>query len=181
RRAFADGIVWITAGLGVEPSKCVRQIGLALGDLPEHYVSSDVAQAHLPRLLADKNCLLIVDDVWDVAQVAPLRSALGPRGRLIITTRDAGLVSSLGAGERHVNPLGQEAALALLADWANCRVEELAVEAREVARECGGLALALALCGALAREGVPWADIREALRQQDLGFLQHRFPDYPYP
>jgi WD40 repeat protein len=181
RRAFNDGIVWLKAGLGTDPLSCIRQAGLAFGGAPEQYVSMETASVHLPGVLADKACLLILDDVWDVAQAAPLRNALGPRCRLLITTRDGGLVSALGAQEQRVGVLNKDAALGLLATWSECQLGQLPAATSDVANECGYLPLALAMCGALARDGVPWADIREALQQADLTYIQRQFADYPYP
>jgi hypothetical protein len=180
RRAFNDGIVWLKAGLGSDPLSCVRQAGLALGGAPEQYISMEMASVHLPGLLADKVCLLILDDVWDVAQAAPLRNALGPRCRLLITTRDGGLVSALGGQEQRVDVLKKDAALGLLATWSECQDGRLPAAASEVASECGYLPLALAMCGALARDGVPWADIQKALLHADLTYIQRQLPDYPY-
>jgi hypothetical protein len=91
--------------------------------------------------------------------------------RLLITTRDGGLVSALGAQEQGVDVLNKEAALGLLATWSECEAGQLPVAARDVANECGYLPLALAMCGALARDGVPRADIQKALLQADLTYI----------
>jgi hypothetical protein len=99
RRAFSNGIVWIRAGVGADPLSCMRQLGLAFDGALEEYVSMEIASVHLPRLVADKVCLVVLDDVWDLAQLAPLRDALGPRCRLLFTTRDAGSVTAVGAEE----------------------------------------------------------------------------------
>jgi len=77
--------------------------------------------------------------------------------------------------------LEPDAALSLLADWAGQPAAALAPEARAVAAECGYLPFALALCGAMARDGALWADLLDALREADLAFLQAQFPNYPYP
>ena len=50
-----------------------------------------------------------------------------------------------------------------------------------MAGECGRLPFALALCGAMARDGAPWADLLDALAEADLAFLHKQFPNYPYP
>ena len=180
RRAFNDGIVWIDVGVEAEPLTCLRQAGLALGGAPEHFVTMQDAKTHLPDLLAGKVYLIVLDDVWDVAQAATFRNALGPRCWLLITTRDGGLVSALGAQEERIDILTEDSALALLADWSQQQPAQLPPEAREVAKECGYLPLALALTGAQVRDGVGWSDILEALRNADLSFIRRQFPDYPY-
>jgi hypothetical protein len=43
--------------------------------------------------------------------------------------------------------------------------------------ECGRLPLALAICGAMVRDGTSWADLLAALREADLEFLEHQHGD----
>jgi hypothetical protein len=69
--------------------------------------------------------------------------------------------------------LTEPEALWLLADWAGCAVVDLPRTARRVMTECGRLPLALAICGAMVRDGTAWADLLEALREADLEFLDH--------
>ncbi|MFH7025042.1 MAG: NB-ARC domain-containing protein [Heteroscytonema crispum UTEX LB 1556] len=55
-------------------------------------------------------------------------------------------------------------------------------EAKEVARECGNLPLALAMVGAMLR-GKPrnrWGNVLERLRNADLEKIRLQFPNYPY-
>ena len=78
RRAFSDGIVWIRAGLGADSLSCMRQLGLAFDGAPDQYLSMEMASVHLPRLVADKVCLVVLDDVWNLAQLTPIRDALVP-------------------------------------------------------------------------------------------------------
>ena len=53
--------------------------------------------------------------------------------------------------------------------------------ARVVAAECDGLPLAICLAGAMARAGMSWADLGEALRSADLSFVSARLPADLYP
>jgi WD40 repeat protein len=183
RRAFTDGIVWLKAGLDLDPLPNLKLVGLAFDDLQEHpesYVNPEAARARLPQILADKACLIILDDVWDILQATPFRNSLGPRCRLLITTRERSLATALEAQECRVEVFSGEAALALLAEWSGGLVGDLPPEAHDVATECGNLPLALAQCGATAREGVSWADLREALREADLSFIEKQLPDYSH-
>jgi WD40 repeat protein len=181
RRAFADGIIWLTLGTKTDLLSAMRAVGLAFGDGPQYYVDDPSARARLPQVLDDKVCLVVLDDVWDVAHAQPFINGLGPRGRLLITTRDGGLAAGLGAEEQRVDILDEEAARRLLAEWAEQLVEGLPDAARTVAEECGHLPFALALCGAMAREGIPWADLLQALQEADLSFIEGQLPNYPYP
>ena len=74
---------------------------------------------------------------------------------MLITTRDGSLVTALGADEHPLDVLADDDAMRLLAEWCGGAVEALPDAAREVARACGNLPLALAVCGAMARECHP--------------------------
>jgi Flp pilus assembly protein TadD len=139
-----------------------------------------LGKALLGELLADKACLLILDDVWQTKHAAAF-DALGQRCKMLLTTRDRGLITALGAVEYQLGVLSNEQALALLALWAGQHEETLPTEAHEVVRECGNLPLALAMIGAMVR-GKPdrWANVLHKLRNADLEKIRHQFPDYPY-
>jgi hypothetical protein len=181
RRAFGNGVVWLTLGQQPDLLRVALTLAAALGDNLAEYTDLQRARNRLPKLLADKKCLLVLDDAWDVAHAETFANSLGPRCRLLVTTRDGGLAAALGAQERRLDVLEPDAALSLLAAWAGQPVPALPAEARAVADECGNLPFALALCGAMARDGAPWADLLDALRKADLAFLQKQFPNYPYP
>ena len=168
RRSFCDGIIWVT-------------LGQAAGDDMKGVVEPSKAAARLGAALAGKNCLIVLDDVWDVANAEHFANALGTRCRLLLTTRDGSLATALGAQELPLDVLDPRAALQLLADWSEQPVSALPKIANAVATECGYLPFALALCGAMARDGIPWSDLLEALRDADLSFVQQQLPNYPYP
>jgi len=184
RRVFADGIIWLSAGqeaTGLTRLANVRQVGEALGDGPQHYYDDRTAKQHLATVLRNKVCLIVLDDVWSMDQVEALRDALGPRCRLLVTTRDAGLVTALGAYQHEVDVLGDTQALALLAQWCGSDVGSLPAEAPLIAKQCGNLPFALALCGALLRDNPDrWKNLLHRLEHADLGKIQQRLPNYPY-
>lgn len=180
RRAFTDGVIWLTIGENPDPSSNLKLVGTAFGDDPVNYVDLDTARARLPGVLSDKVCLIVLDDLWNVAHATPFVNALGPRCRMLITTRDGSLVTALGAEEHSLDVLTDAAALQLLANWCDRDVGSLPSEAVSVANECGNLPFALALCGAMARDGTPWSDLLEALQDADLTFIEAEFPNYLY-
>ena len=142
RRAMGDGILWLTAGQDATKLTLltnIKAVETAFGDADAHYVDEVSAQKRLPDVLADKVCLIILDDVWSIEQVEPFRNALRPRCRLLVTTRDGSLVTALGAEEHRVDVLSEEQALALLAEWSGEVRETLAEGARQVVEGCGNL------------------------------------------
>ncbi|MGE5465510.1 MAG: hypothetical protein ACM3QR_00370, partial [Syntrophothermus sp.] len=58
-------------------------------------------------------------------------------------------------------------------------VSSLSPEAKGVAEECGYLPLALSICGAMAKSGIPWSDILQALQEFDFEFIEAQLPNYP--
>ena len=180
RRAFTDGIVWISIGQDPDLLSNVRQFGLAFNDKMENYVDIKTARDKLPGMLADKVCLIVLDDIWNVAHAEHFINALGPRCRLLITTRDGGIASAIEANEHRLGVLTDAAALRFLATWCGKEVDSLPHEAVAVATECGTLPFALALCGAMARDGTSWPDMLDALKEADLTFIEKKFPNYPY-
>ena len=66
RRHFPDGVFWVTLGEGADHVAAQRDLLTRLG------ASADVrtaieGRAALARALADRQCLLVVDDVWSGA------------------------------------------------------------------------------------------------------------------
>jgi hypothetical protein len=152
RRAFPHGVFWVR--MGQAPSLPSRQTALAsaLDASTAHDFKDDagIGRAALSRLLADRACLLILDDVWAADDVRAF-DALGLRGRLLFTTREADVALSLGGSEVRLDVMTAEQASALLRAWA--RREDPAFP--EIVERLGGLALALKLAGAsLRREGM---------------------------
>src|SRR5262249_53939550 len=157
------------------------QVGKAIGDDPAGYADPDNGRARMALALKDKVCLIVLDDIWDVAHAEPFLNSLGPRCRLLLTTRDGGLVTALGAQAHRIDTLNDEAAIKLLASWSEQLIETLPPEAAAVARECGNLPFTIAQCGAMARDGVLWKDLLTALRDADVSFIARKLPNYPFP
>jgi tetratricopeptide (TPR) repeat protein len=181
RRAFPDGVFWISASEGADPLRLVRRMGEFLGDELRSHPDLTTCVTRLREKLSGKQCLIVLDNVWRVEQIEPLLETIGPNGRILATTRDAGLVTAVGARTQHLEVLSEEAALRLLADWTGQTVDILPAEALEVARECGFLPFALALNGAMVRDGHGWSDLLAALRRAELEYAEKRFINYPYP
>ena len=178
---FPDGVLWLT--IGVEPKLTLLQLRLAkeLGGTQDSFEDEQQGKNYLSELLADKACLLILDDVWHINQAIAF-DALGSRSQMLITTQDTEVIRALGATEHRLEELDKPQALELLAKWVRTEVNKLPPEAQDVAQECGNLPLALSLCGAMVRDSVAWADLLEALQEADLSFIEkQQFRDYPNP
>jgi len=118
RRRFPDGVYWVT--VGERPDVLALQLDLMsqLGVRADARTRVDAAQA-LGAALADKRVLLVVDDVWSVDDAQDLR-VTGPRGRLLYTSRDQGVVDAAGATAHRVGVLSPAAARALVGECSAC-------------------------------------------------------------
>lgn len=182
RRSCTDGIVWVPIGRQPDLQQKIRLVGAAFDDNICNYADETLARAQLGKVLADKVCLLVLDDVWEVKHTEPFRNALGSRCRLLVTTRNGNLATALEAKEHRLGVLDDSQAAKLLAEWADQDVRSLPCEAQEVAKECGNLPLALAMVGAMVKGALGrWGTVLHRLLSADLGKIKQQFPNYPYP
>ncbi|WP_246162656.1 NB-ARC domain-containing protein [Brasilonema sennae] len=173
RKAFSDGVFWITVGQTPQILTWQSYLAQALGDKQTAFTEIGLAKARLQELFADKACLLILDDIWRLDD-AKAFDVLEERCQMLVTTRDAAIVTGLEGKEHPLGVLDEPQALALLANWVNQR-EEFPTTAKEVARECGYLPLALSLTGAMVRDGTSWEDLLDALKEAELESIEHDY------
>ena len=117
RRAFPDGVLWVTLGQTPMLTSWQSHLAEVLGAGQRTFTDVQLGKAFLGELLTDKACLLILDDVWQAKHAAAF-DALGQRCKMLLTTRDRKLMTDLGAVECQLGVLSNEQALALLALWA---------------------------------------------------------------
>jgi WD40 repeat protein len=174
RRAFPDGIFWLTLGQAIEPLRLQGDLAAYMAGEAKAYATVNEAREQLRQLFDGKACLLVLDDLWRPQDAEPF-DVLGPRSRLLVTTRDADLLVALGARELPLDVLSEELALELLASWSGQAWETLPAASRKVAESCGYLPLALALAGARVQGGARWDDVLSALERGRLEFLDHPY------
>src|SRR6266566_2603617 len=88
QQAFDDGILWVT--LGENPGNMVEKVVDLIETLSNErpgFTGIDAAGARLAELLADRDMLLVVDDVWDPTHLKPFLRG-GTRCARLITTRN---------------------------------------------------------------------------------------------
>jgi len=127
RRAFPDGIYWVTLGQGPNIADLHRGLVHTLGG-GGFFSSVDAGKEKLRELMRERAALLVLDDVWQRSH-AEAFNMLGPRGRILLTTRDGGIVTALAAKENHyqVHLLTETESKALLAKAGDgCRPESRA-------------------------------------------------------
>jgi hypothetical protein len=113
QNAFDDGILWVT--LGENPGDLTGRVEDLIYLLSGHrpgFAGIEAATALLVELLADRDILIVIDDVWDAAHLRPFIQG-GPRCARLITTRVVDAVPA-GASRVDVDAMRQDEALALL-------------------------------------------------------------------
>lgn len=112
--AFDDGILWVT--LGENPGDLtgrVEDLIVTLGDERPGFTSLDGAVNRLKEVLADRDILIVIDDVWDRGHVNPFIQG-GSRCARLITTRNFDTLP-VGSQRVHVDAMQREEATSLLA------------------------------------------------------------------
>src|SRR6266705_2663950 len=95
--AFPDGILWVTLGQTPELIPIMRSwVHVLGGTISENVPTLDSLKNSLAKLLKNRSCLLILDDVWQRTHAEAFCVAM-PQGRLLLTTRDAEIARELGA------------------------------------------------------------------------------------
>ena len=186
RAAFPDGIFWLTISQTPDLLSRQHQLAHALTGQPQVLRDLQHGRGMLGDLLRERTALLILDDVWSPDH-ATFFNTLGPRCRLLVTTRDQRVLRLLQADDHRVDLLGHEQALELLARWVGTTTNDLPLlTATDLVRECGYLPLAIAMMGAQAScvgekrlERLKLMLTR--LRDKDLDRCEQHFPEYQYP
>jgi WD40 repeat protein len=179
QQAFPDGVVWIAADRTGRKDfvEQMREVAKALGDDPSHYENALACENAYRTIIARKAALIVVDDVWSIADIDPLL-AESPHSRFLFTTRDISIGRFVGAREHRLELLDREQSRKLLASWAGLKEKHLPDEAEAIISECGQLPLALSVIGAMLRDADPllWSDTLELLRKVDLSAIQEQLP-----
>src|SRR5215217_7548212 len=137
--AFDDGILWVT--LGETPGDLtgrVEDLIVTLGDERPSFTALDAAVNRLKELLADRDILIVIDDVWDRAHLNPFIQG-GPRCARLNTTRNFDTLPA-GTTRVRVDAMQQDEATALLAaglDQVEPKDRTLRRELRELASRLG--------------------------------------------
>ncbi|NMF66411.1 NB-ARC domain-containing protein [Brasilonema octagenarum] len=107
RQAFPDGVLWVTLGQTPQLLSLQTELAKVLGDSQAVFTEIGLGKTRLRELLADKACLLILDDIWQ-REHAEAFDVLGERCQMLITTRDAAIITDLGAKGHELKILSKD-------------------------------------------------------------------------
>ena len=110
---FDDGILWATLGERPNVQQELTRLYAALtGDRPA-FVDAEDASIELAARLEDKNCLIVIDDVWDPNDAKPFLRG-GQHCARLLTTRRLQVVTGVGASRVLVDEMTAEESVAML-------------------------------------------------------------------
>ncbi|HEV2765378.1 MAG TPA: TIR domain-containing protein, partial [Pyrinomonadaceae bacterium] len=180
QEAFNEGVLWVT--LGENPgdlTRLVEDLIYTLGGERPGFADLNAATARLVELLADRDVLIVVDDVWNAAHLRPFVQG-GPRCARLITTRDLDTLPK-HARRVDVDAMRQDEAVALLGAGLPGGSE---ADLRELAARLGEWPLLLSLAGGALRDRVGAGQtlaaallyVRMGLDKRGLTFFDARDP-----
>jgi WD40 repeat protein len=86
--AFDDGVLWVTLGERVDNLVGkVAELTTVLSGEPANFTGKEAAVTRLRELLADRDILMVIDDVWNPAHLEPFLQG-GPYCARLVTTRN---------------------------------------------------------------------------------------------
>lgn len=151
RQSFQDGIIWITLGKKPDTITHQSQIAYIFEKDPPLFDNASQYKSYLSKILSDKCCLFVLDDVWRIKDTVNF-DVLGPDSQMLITTRNENIVTGMGAENFGLDLLEPDQALELLRQASNIAKEKsIPDEAINIAKECGYLPLALSIIGSMLR------------------------------
>lgn len=183
RKKFSSGIVWVEVGKNPAIVDLQSQICDVFEDNPPSINNKRQGKSHLSKLLTDKSCLLILDDVWATRDVSAF-DAIGSNSKLLVTTRNENVIKGVGAEDFKLDLLDEAQSLELLRRSSNIpSITELPIEANELVKECGFLPLAISMVGSMARNKPKnrWGLILKRLQDSDIRKIGIQYVNYPYP
>jgi transcriptional regulator with XRE-family HTH domain len=171
RSRFPDGQVFADLADGpLSPDALLTRMLRSLG-VTDPPAGRDERTAMLRADLTARRVLVVLDNVTSEAQVRPLLTT-GAASAVLVTSRRE-LVALPGAETVRLDPLTEDAAVAMLARVAGERVHDEPVAAAAVVEACARLPLAVLIAGVwlAARPHRPVADLAPLLADRALDGL----------
>ena len=165
---FDDGILWVTLGQTPNVLGSLLSLFAALTGERPGFASVEDAAYQLGEKLGGRNCLVVIDDVWDREHLRPFLRGAKSAARLF-TTRDMSVASAGRPVE--VDRMREDEAASMLAK----SVENLRTATAKVLSErLGEWPLALELASAMIRERVRQGESAEHAAERLLKIIERR-------
>ena len=157
--AFDDGILWVSLGDAPNIQGALTKLYAALtGDRPP-FVDADDASMQLAARLDQKNCLLVIDDVWDSNHLKPFLRG-GKQCARLVTTRQFSVLTDVGSSRTVVDKMTEDQSVRML----TTRIQSMPTDLnllRALARRLGKWPLLLKLAASQLWERMERGDSLE--------------------
>jgi tetratricopeptide (TPR) repeat protein len=163
-KTFPDGVLWVSLGEGADIQIAQAVWGSALGNDLSQLPDAASRTAALRSLLADRICLMVIDDATDIEQIKALNVGGSNCVRIITTDHADEAMYALKTRRYTLDKMSESEALALITAWAGILPDIYLPTVKEISKRLGYSAIALALVGAQARQGITWLRLLEVLR-----------------
>ena len=164
---FDDGILWVTLGQTPNVLGSLLSLYAALTGERPGFASVEDAAHQLGEKLEDRDCLLVIDDVWDNEHLRPFLRG-GKSSARLFTTRDTG-IASVGRPV-NVDRMRETEAVSMLVSRASFSLSQ----ARVLSQRLGGWPLALELASAMIRERVRQGETAERAAERLLKIVERK-------
>ena len=149
RTKFTYGVTWLTFGRDALPLAKAAELATAITGRTIRFESVGAARGQLGEITKNLALLVVLDDVWEPEATDPF-AGLGPKCRVLVTTRDARVLARMNANRHDLGLLTHASARDLLAAATELPgADVLPPEADAIIHHCGHLPLALAAAGGL--------------------------------
>ncbi|KAH9715176.1 putative disease resistance protein [Citrus sinensis] len=173
-----DCVIWVVVSKDLRLEKIQEDIGKKIGLSDDSWKNKSFEEkaVDILRRLGEKRFVLLLDDLWervDLTKVGvPLPSAQNTTSKVVFTTRSIGVCGSMRARPVKVACLSEKQAWELFRENVGEETiesdHEIVELAQTVAKECGGLPLALITIGramAYRKKAEHWRRAIEELRR----------------
>ncbi len=180
RRTYPDGVVWLSVTRNYQIGRIWLQLASYFPHLPRD-LSEDEVEQNIRKYFSDKRCFFVLDDVWSPQVLTMLHNALGDSANhFLVTTRERSIIQLNVRHTVALDVMEREDALLLLSRYAGCKVGQLPQTAEQLADDLGYLPLALAIAGAMYRDGKGWELVKQTYEAKKLEFLSRNIDHYAY-
>lgn len=154
--AFDDGILWVSLGETPDIQSQLSKLFAALTGERPPFIDIEDASIQLAERLEQKNCLLVIDDVWDPNHLRPFLRG-GSQCARLITTRQLRVVTEINASRTVVDKMTEDQGVALLESRIESTLKHQG-QLKALSDRLGGWPLLLKLASSQLRERMERGD-----------------------
>jgi len=165
RRSFQDGIYWLKFTKDGDSEillmEGIKQVAKDLKEkeVERKYTNPETCLTNFEKLIKNKNCLFVLDNIWNMDPLKAFEDSIGYNSRLVATIQDRKIAVGRPIRTRKLKPFSKKQALNFLAMWVGKEIAQLPPEATKIVERTGRLPFTLKLCGAMLSAQFPWKSL----------------------